>query len=529
MTHKHGPKAFTAPGWTFFFGMLLLVCGGPPGLAASDPRDDVEARYRARVEAIEQRHNDRIGSDAFFRRFRPLVEALGLPPERQPTNLFDLSNALGARPDLMPEFMRLLDSPLASSAARRDTSINSLMTRLSRRLERMDLRLGPRADTSRGDYVEALLQTLDPEKYGISGPYEPKPPAVIRAVTVELNPLTFESAQIQDLNADGTPFDIYCLNTPKCEWPAAYDLTPPQVYLFWRSPTLGIQQLKDIVAEQGYALSLTLNGKMLIPGPQVPYGKPASDPGQGYWAMAMETPTGNYIATVLLASDVLQVGELPWEIQLSVYEAEPLDVPELIGIDENGNPQFAYAEYFPFAEPKMTFDANPTNSQSYFEAMLYPTFQSDRCTDCHGFGTIEKLAEHHKNDPNDFVKYTGAHLEESAYDPPNHVIVCQSCHHLQTVDEHGNQFAEIEWKAPHADLDINWKLKTAAETCDRVIHNLPTHVLRHEHFHLDARLFWAIEQPYVVGRFLPPPAEPGDFDEFLRRVDTWNDAGAPCP
>jgi hypothetical protein len=60
--------------------------------------------------------------------------------------------------------------------------------------------------------------------------------------------------------------------------------------------------------------------------------------------------------------------------------------------------------------------------------------------------------------------------------------------------------------------------------------NMPTHELRHEHFHEDARLNWAVasgQLPLGAGYVLP--AFPLIYDLFLETFDRWNDSGANCP
>lgn len=112
-----------------------------------------------------------------------------------------------------------------------------------------------------------------------------------------------------------------------------------------------------------------------------------------------------------------------------------------------------------------------------------------------------------------------------------HVITCEHCHYGIPKSHNGDPFHETDWKAPSFDLDINWYTKTPEDICNRVRTNLPTPELRHAHFHEDARLHWAIEEPRVMGTILEPAAEPQDWEEFLRRVDRWNEPGleARCP
>lgn len=111
-------------------------------------------------------------------------------------------------------------------------------------------------------------------------------------------------------------------------------------------------------------------------------------------------------------------------------------------------------------------------------------------------------------------------------------MACSNCHTpvLAQQDSNGTAFIEVEWRAPHESLDVDWKNLNAAAICARVKSNLPTWHLRHDHFHGDARLFWAITDGTLSGfTEAKGTAPPQDWDEFLRRVDLWNDFGTPCP
>lgn len=149
--------------------------------------------------------------------------------------------------------------------------------------------------------------------------------------------------------------------------------------------------------------------------------------------------------------------------------------------------------------------------------------------DCHGLSTADALAAHHNYLTQDFIEATALELEPSAYVAGAHVITCYSCHHVPTTDLNGHEFTETEWKAPYVDLDVDWRSKTRVQICRRVLQNLPTHELRHQHFTEDARLFWAIQSPIVLGQWLDPKAYPGNFNTFLWRTFIWSFYIARCP
>ena len=63
-----------------------------------------------------------------------------------------------------------------------------------------------------------------------------------------------------------------------------------------------------------------------------------------------------------------------------------------------------------------------------------------------------------------------------------------------------------------------------------MVTHLPTHALREQHFHEDARLFWAVEKGELpLGYSSLPTASPASYTQFIDRFDTWNDSNAPCP
>lgn len=314
-----------------------------------------------------------------------------------------------------------------------------------------------------------------------------------------------------------------------CTWPVGWDFFPFSVELIWKSSTLTQQQLEDIVLENGYLLHLTVNGQVLEKGPQ--WGGQTSLQ-QGYYAVTLPGGVGNCpqgyrcIATSVRGRQKLSNIPLPWTFEFKVEELVYHN-PPVLKLDGNGNLKFYSYTRELFSKVSRVVLPNATNGLSWFNEALMPTFKSDRCMDCHMFGTEQALIQHHLLN-NAYLGFVN--LEPSAYDPGGHVMTCgDGCHVVPKTDSHGDPFHEVAWKAPYFDLDIDWYVKNAVEICGRVKANLPTQTLRHEHFHEDARLFWAIEAPYVMNQPLPPRAEPQTFDEFLFRVDLWNNLGARCP
>jgi CSLREA domain-containing protein len=495
----------------------------------------LEQRIAAVIEQNERALDDSGLFEEYVRRLEE--DPTGAPP---PADLSELVAALVRQPDLYASFTQDAAAVLAEERA----ESAEYLARLGRVFRQALPAFGRNeaVPRDRRDLQSELLATLDPDDYVVSG-------APSQIVAVEANPpIAFNPIVWSSLHTYGAA-DLFtaindlldvrtCLGIfGPCYWPTAYDLLPFAVELLWESSTLTQQEMEDIVQEDGYYLFLRVNGQFLYKGP--PFGSQGVDPVvaqlQGYSASTVPDdpcPTGKVcLATWVLGRKILANIPQPWTFELEVKKLTELPMPVIKGIDENGNPIIATHQAEPFAHSIRVVQPNPeTGFQSWFTAALYPTFQHPRCTDCHGFGNSAGLAAHHGygNNVAAFEYATSFHLEPSLYVPAAHVMTCQHCHSLPLTDYYGHPFFETEWIAPYQDLDVNWSQKNAAQTCARVKANLPTTQLRHDHFHGDARLFWAIENPVVPSKTLSA-APPNSFTLFLRRVDMWNFLGAPCP
>src|SRR5262249_1175710 len=93
------------------WALLLLCClwmaRSALVAAADDPREELEHKLMKRVANLQDRQVEQMSKPGLFRKFEPILDALNLPPDQQPDNLFDLSNALTGHPDLLKEFLRL--------------------------------------------------------------------------------------------------------------------------------------------------------------------------------------------------------------------------------------------------------------------------------------------------------------------------------------------------------------------------------------------------------------------------------------
>lgn len=516
----------------------------PPPPNGRDPEaiEEITAEYERRLADIAARNRDSLHSAGLFEKY---VELLSVRGERvQPADLTELIAALSREPDLYAAFTGEAAAVLADADAVAAAEID----RAGRGFRQSVASLGRDAEPvpeDSGDLLGELLATRAPEDFTVSGE-----PSTVIAVEggvpgpITLDPLRWHSLQTygpQTFNStvsnSVTPLRVCIGETTVCEWPIAYDFLPGEMELLWQSPTFSAQELSDIVTENGYTLELFVNGIKLLKGP--PFGSPSVDPevaaNQGYWAVSWFTEpcpqNNNCLSVAVAARKKLANVPQPWTFTIRIREVTELDTPQIIGIDEFGNPILATHSYETLDETSRVIEPSPVSGgQHWFTEALVDTFYHPRCSDCHGFGTIENLAVHHNlgGDTQSFIAATDAHLEPSAYVPGAHVIACENCHTVPLKDSHGHPFHETDWIAPYQDLDVDWSQKTPAQICARVITNLPTKELRRQHFHGDGRLFWAIENPWVVSHSLDP-APPDDFDEFLRRVDLWNAFGAPCP
>lgn len=97
----------------------------------------------------------------------------------------------------------------------------------------------------------------------------------------------------------------------------------------------------------------------------------------------------------------------------------------------------------------------------------------------------------------------------------------------------GKTFDDREWKAPGADMGINWTGKSASEICKIVTTNLPSAEKLMHHFHDDARIAWAVHSgrlPLMAKKQNPlPVAPPGNYPEWVKITRIWAFGGFPCP
>lgn len=507
-------------------------------------RDAAHTAFESQVDRATERYKHALDDSGIYARY---IQLIGASPirGRVPANPAELLELLPRHTELYGQFAN--DAHAALEAARLDA--RAQLDWLGRRYDRGLPLFRPDARRSYQEERDVLAETLAgfaPDDYVLSA-------RASEVLTVEagrlvtLSPLRLHSlatsgpTSFEDAKVSNLPIFRTCTSpaTP-CVWPIVYDLLPYGAELLWET-NFTRQEVEDIIREDGFLLSLFVNGQPISKGPATGIATETA----GYYAATVPgepCPTGkNCIATNVFVRKVLRNVPQPWTFELRVMKLANLPIPIIEGLDKFGNPIFITQESRLIATATRVVQANPTAGESWFTAALYPTFQHPRCADCHGFGDVAAIAAHHGYSTPKYVQYfveeTDLHLEPSAYVPGAHVMACTSCHWVPLVDNHGKAFHETEWIAPYKDLDVNWKQKTAAQTCARVKANLPTDQLRYQHFHGDGRLFWAVQDPFIPGRgkleSAPPHASIGylrrDFDEFLRRFDLWNTFKAPCP
>ena len=327
-----------------------------------------------------------------------------------------------------------------------------------------------------------------------------------------------------------------CEGSSTCEFPLPWDLVPRNIYFTFSFPNLSLSEVDAIVAQQqSYTFDLQLNGKTAHVGPPVGYFENPSAT-QGAWAFAHHTPSascpsGTACMTVVLTTagraGAVAINEIgfPWELRVRIKKQSPLDPPQIIGIDGNGNPITVSTKQALFASKKVELLANAHGAQSYFEYAINPTYSSDRCKSCHAFETQLGLAQHphHGNVQVDLIP--------SLFVEGGHVMTCAngSCHSIYAVHPLGESWHETQWRVPFQTLNVNWGEMDDTQRCVRTKENLPTVDQRRLHFHGDLRLHWAIDDAEAPFGTQLAPAFPFDFVDFLDRIDRWNYNGSPCP
>lgn len=499
----------------------------PPGFALPPPAAArLDELIEAMVRRLGRRYEGVVARSGIIGRYAAL---LGPHVPVPPASILELTRLLAPHPDLFVAFtaeISALAERILQRAARQ-------LDDARRRFRRSDTFLREQRPFGPPDPLADQVALADPADLTLSGP----PSNVLALRTADPPQFSTPPFRFTYLSTYGpTSFagdilehvEFACAGPAPCQWPIVYDLRPRVIDLRWETDAFVSQEVADMVEEDGYFFGVYLNGTLLTKGPM--FGGAGDSGLHHYWVVRLpsaDCPNLNRCVVVQVRLRGLLAGvPLPWTFELRIERFEDLDAPVFGGIDEFGNPIVITQGAVVINRSFKTFNPNATNDESWFVAAMEPTFRSDRCVQCHSFGTIAAVEAHHTG-----AGVTGlfgdAVLIPSLFVPGAHVITCSNCHVIPLTDYHGTPFHEIEWRVPYVDLDLDWSAKTVQQICARVKANLPTSSLRHLHFHGDARLFWAVE--YLNGIDPLPKAEPMNYDEFLRRFDAWNLYGAPCP
>ena len=161
---------------------------------------------------------------------------------------------------------------------------------------------------------------------------------------------------------------------------------------------------------------------------------------------------------------------------------------------------------------------------SWFEIVLAPIFQHDRCVSCHSVGDHNAIVKYHK-------ERIGAMAitVDSPEAKPHNPEFCNTCH---------GPFAGNEWFSPAFVQGLNWtKATSPKQICEKATGPFtnkngqlgPPVNLRH-HFHDDPRIHWAVSNGNVP---LNQPRKPvpllHQLDTFFTMVDRWTTWKTPCP
>jgi CSLREA domain-containing protein len=510
-----------------------------PQPVADNLRAVMERQLAEALEAPAQA----LAGGKLARRYGRLLARRGVD---RPRTLNELVLALADAPDLQTAFLADLEALVAEAEADALTKLLPWLDRFERAVPNFG-RDVPNAGAFRRDVVSEQVSALPAGTYTLSSFPMDILAAILTDPPVGLAPLNFAGLHTYGPTGITTPVsNIPLLHVcesggSSCQWPVAHDLLPYSFALFYDSVSLSKAELDAIVAQQDRRFVLRLNGVPQVHGP-APNTQPNNVPVSDYWAVSLPASACPHgvpcIALNVLARGFLEDTPLPWTFEFDVDQLVPIEPTPVL--DKFGNLVFVTQGWKSLWTVTTTVTPNPTNATTWFDAALAATFESERCQSCHALKTVQALFQHHVQyidwwtDLASFQSSQAVALEPSAYVPGGHVITCLHCHHstIPFADGDGDPFHETAWKTPAADLDIDWSQKTPAQVCQRVIANLPTQALRHEHFHEDARLFWAIqapESPPPVGSLVLEAALPKSWDIFLNRVDVWNAFGAPCP
>jgi len=327
-----------------------------------------------------------------------------------------------------------------------------------------------------------------------------------------------------------------CSATP-CEIPEVWDIEAEEIYLTWEvissAALANLDEYIDGPGGDGRSMKVFLNG---VQQTQASNGAAFGD------FYAFTTPAGcgsddlSPCLYTIFRRHAWYPGPPPWPAWNVVFElwgTETLAVP-IMDVDEYGNP--ISISSVQVLEGVRSGTVQPRQYlQSFWTDTIGATLMSPRCTNCHAMDTEQNIYAQHGG----IIDGTPIVQVPSILVPGKFVYHCSNCHegNLWFLGA-GSPFDESKWATPTEALDIDWAqimndhpYSWPSEICGRMISNMPDPATRHEHFHEDARLFWAVQSGEIPPPHIQvlPTASPNNHSEFLRRFDIWNEHGAHCP
>jgi len=338
---------------------------------------------------------------------------------------------------------------------------------------------------------------------------EPKPaPEVLLAPELAKTLLAFQLGGVWFIDPRNSKDVAQASNhTGKWQWPPAggYDIHPKLVHLVWDPVRFPQDEIAKLIASSGYWMRFKLNGKTLAQGPNASSGDFHAGTMQG----------GQYGCPQGTTCMVTSVLAAPWFSAAAPWTVDATFAAKVKKGEEPLERKFGAVIHRPMPE------------MSYFKTHLFQIFQHDRCKTCHTLGTAAAVQERHGGIIGQEISSTPATTAEGT------TISCNSgCHWDVALGQvvPGVEFHDVEWKSPGFDLGLDWRNKTPQYICQKVNATLPTPQAKKKHFHEDARIAWAVHSGKLpLGRGTLPVAGPGDYFEFVQRVDAWIDHGSPCP
>lgn len=376
--------------------------------------------------------------------------------------------------------------------------------------------------------------------FGVAAPPPTAPPTPVRPLPdLSLQKVPFHFVNLWVLDASKAQPVQAVAQANNATWPIIYDLRPKTlIHLTWVADGFPQAKIPDLLAGKGdHSLGLALNGRVLQRGPDGLSGE--------YYAYAVNPgapslygcPPGKTCLGASIQATTWNSISAPWQLELQLWKrtrVQPQQPQVPILGPCPGDPTKLCPQPPPGPEPiKIKASVKRSGPEvSYFAAKLYPTFQHDRCRTCHYLLTPAGLINQHK------AIGIGGVTQIST--PRGTLLTCGGgCHYPHQsdfkIDEilqyvPGGKFDDQEWKAPGADMGINWTGKSAVEICTIIRNKLPSAQALKHHFHDDIRIAWAVHSGRLpAGRPPRPVAPPGSYQEWKKITTAWIDSGSPCP